>query len=180
MTVGCCDLWLDDTGLSPGIDGLCEHDRCDLRTWYSYTCLRFHTSDSHIILAWCCLHFLSIIYHIMMLYFAHHILLLSASSLAIRGNSTPAIVSLTPWLGRSLSLRRYESRWCGTGQAGLDVTSKDEPGNRTCEAWGSPRRSDHTLWRDCYMSCIFTGLIHESVYSYWDVNLKVVKVVIKL
>ena len=51
MTVGCCDLWLGDTGLSPGIDGLCRHDRCDLRPWYSYTCLRFHTSDSHIILA---------------------------------------------------------------------------------------------------------------------------------
>src|SRR3954463_14800651 len=116
----------------------------------------------------------------MMFYSAHPILLLSTSSLAIRENSTPAIVSLTPWLGRSLSLRRYESRWCGTGQAGLDVTSEDEPGDRTCEARGSPRRRDYTLWRDCYMSCIFTGLIHESVYSYSDVNLKVVKVVNKL
>ena len=51
MTVGCCDLWLDDTGLSPGIDGLCRHDRCDLIPWYSHTCLRLHTADSHIILA---------------------------------------------------------------------------------------------------------------------------------
>src|SRR5204863_2608650 len=109
------------------------------------------------------LHFLLIICHIMMLYSTHHILLLSVSSLAIRGNSTPAIVSLTPWLGRSLSLRRYESRWCGTGQAGLDATSEDEPSDRTCEVRGSPRRRDYTLWRDCYMSCIFTGLIHESV-----------------
>ena len=79
-----------------------------------------------------------------MLYSAHHILLLSASSLAIRGNSTPAIVSLTPWLGRSLSLRRYESRRCETGQAGLDGTSEDEPGDRTCEVRGSPRRHDFT------------------------------------
>ena len=85
MTVGCCDLWLDDTGLSPDIDRLCRHDRCDLNHDIPIHAWDFILPIHISYLLWYYLHFLLIIYHIMMLYSAHHILLLSASSLAIRG-----------------------------------------------------------------------------------------------
>src|SRR5436190_20751816 len=105
---------------------------CDI-----YLILMLYMTECHLLL-------LLIIFRIMLFISAHPILLLSASSLAIKGNSTPAIVSLTPWLGRSLSLRRYESRQCETGHAGLDGTSEDAPGDRTCEVRGSLRRHDFT------------------------------------
>src|SRR3954463_11706288 len=103
-----------------------------------YLILILYMTECHLLL-------LLIIFRIMLFISAHPILLLSASSLAIRGNSTPAIVSLTPWLGRSLSLRRYESRQCKTGQTGLGGTRQGESGDRTCEARRPPRRYDYIL-----------------------------------
>ena len=78
---------------------------------------------------------LLIIFRIMMLYSAHPMFLLSASSLAIR--ETP-----------HQRLCRWPPGWdvhCPFAGTGVDGTSQGESGDRTCEARRSPRRHDYTL-----------------------------------
>src|SRR3954463_3008749 len=110
-----------------------------------YLILILYMTECHLLL-------LLIIFRIMLFISAHPILLLSASSLAIRGNSTPAIVSLTPWLGRSLSLRRYGIGRCEAGYGRFDGASRGESGDRMCEARRPLRRHEYTLYKDWCMS----------------------------